>query len=128
MDQKALPTLRRNLNEFINADPVMVSFARPAQVQNVSTGGWVRGAVSTLNPQQFRLVPFKRRMSDSIQNTQDGPLRLADYILVGRYNVDVEVGDEFTHNGLLYNVTEIEPKTDNRATTDRVTIALAIRD
>lgn len=128
MEQKALRILRRNLDAFIKADPVDVIFTRPTQVQNVSTGGWIKGTPVTLPPQQFRFVPFKRRLSDQTQNTQDGPLRLGDYIIIGKYSVDVEIGDEFGYNARNYRVKDIEPKTDDRSLTDRVTVSLEVRD
>ena len=127
MERYALLTLRRNLAEFISVDPVNISLVRTPQVFNPSTGSWTKGSPVTLNPQQFRLVPFKRRLSDTTQNTQDGALNVADYTIVGRYNVDVEKGDEFAHNGLNYRVIDLEPKSDDRSQTDRVVAALEIR-
>src|SRR6266576_5544639 len=125
MDQQGLLILRRNLDAFIRADPVMVTFTRSTPVQTL-TGSHTKGNPTPINPQQFRFVPFKRRLSKSISNTQDGPLSLTEYVLVGRHNVDVQKGDEFSHNNRNYKVTEIEPRTDDRSTTDRVTIALEV--
>jgi len=127
VDRKGLMVMRRNLDAFIRSDPTMITLVRTAKVQT-SAGGWVKGTSTPIPAQQMRFVPFKRRMSDAVNNTQDGPLSLAEYILVGRYNVDVQKGDEFDYNGLHHSVTQIEPKTQDRAQTDRVTIALEIRD
>jgi hypothetical protein len=127
MDQQGLLILRRNLDAFIRADPVNVVFSRSTPVQTLA-GGHTKGVPTQLASQQFRFVPFKRRLSSSINNTQDGPLSVTEYVLVGRHNVDVQKGDEFFHNSRNYKVTEIEPRTDDRSTTDRVTIALEVRD
>lgn len=127
MDKRGLKILRRNLDAFIKADPIEVTLSRPTKV-DAGNGGWKPGIPVTLNPQQMRLVPFKRRVSDDVQNTQDGQLMLAPYILVGRYNIDVQKGDEFTHNDLSYRVHSIEPKSNDRTQTDRVTLVLEVRD
>lgn len=126
MEIGALPILRRNLSAFISADPVSIVLTRSTQVKTLA-GGTTKGMPVSLPPQQFRLVPFKRRLSNEIQNTQDGNLKLASYVLVGRYNVDVQRGDEFDHNGESYTVVDIEPKTNDRLNTDRVSCSLEIR-
>lgn len=127
MSKKGLLILRRNLDAFIKADPVMITFSRPVQV-STPAGGWKPGVPVTIPAQQLRFVPFKRRMSNDVQNTQDGPLQQGNYILVGRYNTDVKKGDEFSYNSLDYKVIQIEPKSDDRSQTDRVTIALEVRE
>lgn len=123
----ALLALRRNLDAFIRADPVTLVLQRPNKIQT-SAGGVITSDPAPLPPQQFRLAPFKRRQSNDIQNTQDGYLRLGEYVLVGRHNADVEKGDTFEYNNLIYRVREVEPRTDQRATTDRVSAALEVRD
>jgi len=127
MDKQGLKILRKNLDAFIKADPVQITLSRPTQV-DTGNGGWKPGIPLTLNPQQMRLVPFKRRVSDDVQNTQDGQLMLATYILVGRYNVDAQKGDEFSHNDVNYRIHSVEPKSNDRANTDRVTLVLEVRD
>ncbi len=117
---------RRNLDAFIRADPVTITFSRPTQV-NTGNGGWKPGTPTVLPPQQMRFVPFKRRLSDEIVNTQDGYQMYGEYVLVGRPNIDAEKGDEFDHNGLHYRVKDIEPKSDDRAQSDRVSLLLEVR-
>lgn len=118
---------RLNLDAFIKADPVDIVIKRSVVTQTLA-GGQIKGPPTSLPSQQMRLVPFKRRVNKDVQNTQDGLLRVADYILVGRWNIDVQKGDEFSHGGLNYKVCDLEPKTLDRTGTDRVVCTLEVRD
>ena len=124
MDLKALPLLRRNVDAFIKADPVELVLNRVQRVPTAA-GGYTEETYDT-PPQQFRLVPFKRRLTNQEANTQDGPIPHLDYVLVGRYNVDVEKGDFFDLNGDRWRVVGVEPNTDRRSRTDRVSAQLEV--
>lgn len=124
MDKRALLMLRRNINAFIKADPVELSLNR---IQKVDTpaGGWTEESYD-IPPQEFRLVPFKRRLTNQEANTQDGPIPHLSYSIVGRYNVDIEKGDFFDLNGDRWRVVGVEPNTDRRDRTDRVVAQLEV--
>lgn len=127
MDRTGLKILRLNLDAFIRADPVMITLSRPNKVAT-DNGSWTYGTPTPVDPQQMRLVPFKRRVSDDVKDTDDGQNKLANYILTCHYNVDAQPGDEFSHNNVNYRVRDIEPKTNDRTSTDRVTLILEVRD
>lgn len=120
MDIKALPLLRKNLDSFIRADPVNISLVR-SRKQKTPAGGYIKEAAITLNPQQFRLVPFQRRLFEFTNPGQvSGYVPNLRYALIGRWNVDILRDDEFDYNGDHYKVVSVEPKTNARSTTDRV--------
>jgi hypothetical protein len=119
LDLKALPMLRKNLDAFIRADPLMISLARSVKIQT-DAGGWVKGPPVILAPQQFRIGWFTRRLSKSVNNTAEGYISVQSYIIIGRWDVDLLRDDEFDYQGNHYIVDEVEPKTDDRTHTDRV--------
>lgn len=125
MDKRALPILRRNVAAFIKADPVVLELSRVNRVETPA-GGWTEGEPDVLPPQEFRLVPFKRRLTLQTANTQDGPIPHLSYTLVGRHNVDVERGDFFDLNGDRWRVVGVEPNTDRRDRTDRVVAEIEV--
>lgn len=125
MDRKALPILRRNVSAFIKADPVTIELQRVTR-ESTPAGGWVEGDAEPVPPQEFRLVPFKRRLTQQTVNTQDGPIPHLDYVLVGRHDVDVERGDFFDLNDDRWRVVGVEPNTDRRSRTDRVTAHIEV--
>lgn len=125
LDLKAMPTLRQNLKEFINADPIDIVLTRPT-LTATAAGGFIRGEPTVLTRQRFRLVPFKRRLSSTQSTTQMGNVSVLEYVLVGRWNANIRRDDEFTMNGDNYRVVSIEPKADDRYKTDRVVVQVEI--
>lgn len=108
------------MDAYIKSDPLEVTFTRTMKLETES-GAWVEVPPTTLDPQQFRLVPMKRRLYDYTNRTaQDGDIPIMQYTLVGRYNVDILRDDTFVHNGDKYKVISVEPKTNDRTRTDRV--------
>lgn len=125
LDLKALPTLRANMREFINADPISITIQRPSLLKQ--NGGWIRGNPVTLNPQRVRMTTFKRRLSHFAQDTVSGTTPVLGYVLTGFWNCDIRRNDEFDYNGDHYIVVSTEPKTDDRTRTDRVVIEVMIQ-
>lgn len=126
LDLKAMPTLRANMLEFIKSDPIYIIFSRPTLTET-NAGGWVRGQPTTLTRQIFRLVPFKRRLSNMQITTTSGNTAKEEYVLVGLWNANVRRDDEFDYNGDHYRVVSIEPKSDDRSRTDRIMVQIEIQ-
>jgi hypothetical protein len=124
MDVRAMPMLRRNVDAFIKADPVTISLQRVVRV-DTPAGAWTEEFYE-LPPQEFRLVPFKRRLTSQESNTQDGAIPHLSYSIVGRYTVDIAKGDIFDLNGDRWRVVGVEPNTDRRSRTDRVVAELEV--
>jgi len=127
MNATQLRMQRTVMAEYINADPVTISFRRYPKLDD-GAGGWIKGPVQNVAPQVMRLVPYKRRLTNLTDHTADGDIPNVQYSLVATIDVDVQRWDEFTLNGAEYKVMGVEPKTQNRAISDRVTILIEIRD
>lgn len=126
LDVYATRILRKNLDAFIRADPVMITLIR-WQLIKTNTGSWKKNnAASNLEPQQFRLVTFKRRLFDFTSTGEMGYVPTLSYTLVGRHTCDILRDDEFYHNDDHYTVVSIEPKSDDRSQTDRVVAQLKL--
>lgn len=118
-DRKALPILRKNIDAFIRADPVELVLFRQFRVKT-EANGWILGDPVPLDPQQFRVTWFTRRLSRSLVHTAQGKIPIGSYVLVGRWNADMMAGDEFEYNNDHYKIEEIEAQSNDRAHTDRV--------
>lgn len=103
-------TDRQQVQEFIAAEPAVIALNRKPRV-STAAGGYTEGDETTLDPQQFRLVPFKRRLTHGAASGSGGEGRVASlpYVLVGAHDADVQIGDYFSYNGLDYEVLSIEP-------------------
>lgn len=127
LDLKGLPVFRKNLDAFIRADPIKVALSRQTKVES-DAGGFIKGPAQTLELQEFRLVPFKRRLYDYTMNSSSGRIPMEQFALVGRFNVDIERDDEFTIGKNRYRVKSIEPQTnEDRTKTDRVVAMLEVQ-
>lgn len=127
MDRKALPLLRKNLKEFIKADPREITLQRVEKVPT-DNGSWIEGDPEEIDPQIFRIVPMKRRLSNLEVDTQDGDIPLADFVLVGFWNADCQADDEFDLNGDKYKVVQVEPKiNEDRSKADRLVVQVTMR-
>jgi hypothetical protein len=126
MDQRAMPVLRRLLKEFVKADPREVIVSRPTKIES-DNGSWTEGDPEVLDPQIFRLVPMKRRLSGLEVDTQDGHLQVEDWVLVGAVDTDIMQDDEFDLNGDHFKVVRVEPKVNDRAKADRVVVQVTMQ-
>lgn len=98
---------RRQIDAMIKADPFMVSLRRRPRVKGPD-GAWTWGVEQLLAPQQGRLIPFKRRMTEFLQNTEFGDVPDLPYVLLGRHDFDLQRGDRFTYNGQEFEVQTID--------------------
>lgn len=112
---------RRQIDAMIRADAVMVTFLRREKV-DTGDGGWRWGELAPLPaPQQIALIPFKRRMTEFLKNTELGEVSDLPYVLLGRYNLNVRKHDRFVISGQEYEVKTIdmgEPEVKTAAQVD----------
>jgi hypothetical protein len=106
---------RRQINELIRRDLVVLSFHRRPKI-DLHGGGWRWGPELTLQPQELALIPFKRRMTDFLLNTELGHLPDLPYVFLGRWDLDVAKDDWFTWGGDKFVVKTIDFKTEIRVT------------
>lgn len=110
MSQAELILHRRNLDYFINTDYVMVSFNREAQTSD-SMGGRLRNVDTIIAPQKVRVIPARSRSSSMVYTLPTGEtLSSKDSLLLGRYDLDVEMKDWFVYEGNAFQVTFVRPE------------------
>lgn len=104
---------RRQVAAIIAADPIDVVFHRREKVE-VHGGGWKWGPETPLPPQTIALIPFKRRMTDFLVNTELGNVPNLPYVLLGRWDLDIRADDWFTYGSDRMEVKTIDFKTEVR--------------
>jgi hypothetical protein len=128
MDATMADALRKVMAAFIRADGHSITLQRPT-FSTTGTGGYIKGSFAPVLPAQtFRLVPYRRRLTDLTTPQADGEIPTIPYVLVGVYNSNIQRMDEFTLNGAYYRIQGIEPGTNIRSTTDRVVAQLIALD
>lgn len=127
MDATMTRYLRKVMAVFIAADGRMVVMNRP-EFSTTETGGYVKGNYVPLPPQLFRLVPYRRRLTDLTTPQADGEIPTIPYTLVGLHNSNIQRMDEFELDGVFYRVQGLEPHTNDRVHTDRVVAQLIALD
>lgn len=127
MDSTMTPYLRKVMGEFIKADGRQIVLHRPA-FSKTETGGYLKGSFQDLPPQLFRLIMYRRRLTDLTTPKADGEVPTLPYVLIGVYNSNIQRMDEFTLDGAYYRVQGIEPHTNDRVHTDRVVAQLIALD
>lgn len=103
---------RRQIAQFIREDPTSIRLVRREKIE--LNGGWKWGPEVTLPEQITRIVPAKRRYGDATTNTEAGQVVNWPYILLGRYDMDIQEGDTFTYQGERFQVKSIEQDRDER--------------
>jgi hypothetical protein len=108
MNRSELIMRRVNVREFINADPISLVISRAAvPIQNTGTGGYTQGLPSDLDPQKARIVLNKRRYNPGIVNAEAGDIPHTDYLLIGKYSLDIQEEDQFFWKGEKYKIVGI---------------------
>lgn len=118
MDATMTSALRKVMAEFIRVDGRSITIHRP-EFSRTATGGYAKGNYTQLPPQIFRLVMYKRRLTDLTTSKAEGEIPVLPYVLVGYYNSNIQRMDEFSLDGVFYRVQGIEPHTAVETYTDR---------
>lgn len=126
MDAKMAPFLRKVMAAFIEADGREITLMRP-EFTKTPTGGYAKGNFQARPPQVFRLVMYRRRLTDLTTPKADGEVPTLPYVLVGAFGSDVERMDEFTLDGVYYRIQGLEPHTTTPYS-DRVVAQLIALD
>lgn len=109
MNWVELQMRRRNVLEFIKADPIDLVLIREAEVVKTEAGGFVRApdGPTTLDSQLARIVQNRRRYNNGIVNAEAGDIPHTDYLLIGMHTLDVKVDDTFFWQAEMYKITGI---------------------
>lgn len=102
--------VQRNLTDwFINANPLQLALI-PETKTRTAAGAQVPGEGTPRAVQTFRLVALTSQRVPI--ETEDGKERLHDFMLIGKYDAVVKVGDHWTDaQNARHEVIMIEPKT-----------------
>jgi hypothetical protein len=104
---------RRQIQALIKADPEKVIIYRSSRV-SAPGGGWRQGPLTPLPEQEITLIPFKRRMTEFLVNSELGDLPDLPYIMVGYHHLDVQRDDQFTWRGDTFVVKTVDIKEEVR--------------
>lgn len=87
----------------------MISLTRSTPKVKTAAGGKVKGVPENLDPQLFRVTSMKRRVTQSQSNIVEGSVTVSSYVLVGRWDADVQKNDVFVLDSGRYKVESVEP-------------------
>lgn len=104
---------RRQIAALIKADPVNIVLKRKLKI-DVPGGGWRWGPETTLRPQTVTLVPFKRRLTEFLVNTELGDVPDLPYTIIGYPNLDIQKDDVFDWEGDTFIVRTLDIKEEVR--------------
>lgn len=113
LSQVELIMARRQIAALINADPVSITLMRREKLPTPG-GGWRWGPETPLPPQTVTLVPFKRRMTEFLINTELGDIPDLPYTIVGPPTLNIMKDDIFTWEGDQFIVQELDIKVEVR--------------
>lgn len=100
---------RRQIEALIKSDGEMIAFKRTGEVEQTD-GSFLPGSPMTLDPQLVLVIPFLRRLPIGISISDFGEIPNSSKILVGRYNVDIQVNDTFFWKDQNFSVAELDMK------------------
>lgn len=107
MDPLELRVHRLNSEAFINADPVSLVLHR-GTVERTASGGYRRNNPQPLaDAQTFRLIPASGNVgSGKVEEikTSTGRLSAPTYVILGKWDCNLEQWDTFLLNGTWYEV------------------------
>lgn len=110
----ALKVLRKQTKWFIDDDPFEITLTPRSQSTRVAGGGFVKSNGTPRAPQIVKLVYAGSARGASgqegIQVTSDGVERRYDYVIVGEWDMEIEVGDHWLDpRGNRCEVTSLIP-------------------
>lgn len=99
---------RLQIDAMIKADPIDVVIRRYSVVKLPDGGTRKNPTPTVLVSQKARLIPFKRRMTEFLNNTELGDVPDLPYVLLGYWDMDLKRGDLFTYNGDEFEVKTLD--------------------
>lgn len=92
---------------FIEQDPTVITLI-PVEMVDMASGGTKPVDKTPRAPQIFKMI-WQGGNSTGINTTADGQNRQFDFIMVGEYDAEVEIGDHWTDGSQEYYVDGLEP-------------------
>lgn len=101
---------RVNTTAFIAAEPLTISLQTRGR-ERTPSGAYAAPAASERPPQTFKLIMQSPAGGSIEQRTEDGTERQVDYILLGEWDAEVEVGDYWDDEfGQRWEVVAMVPR------------------
>lgn len=101
-----LSYLRLTTKQYISDDPTVIELQRQTKV--VKPGGGHDYPKIPVDAQVFRFI--NQDITSGVSyGVDDGAARRFTYVLVGKYNADVQINDTWTANSIQYKVDAIIP-------------------
>ncbi len=108
MNPVELKMQRKQVDAWRDARPTKLILTRYSKTRD-GAGGWIENDPRQLDPQIFRIVVFKRRLTQFMDNIEEGEVANLNYTLVGLPDADIEKGDSFVYDGNVYKITAVDP-------------------
>jgi hypothetical protein len=100
---------RKNTKAFIAADPVVVTLQTRTPVRS-AIGGWITEEGEPRAPQTFKLIMQSPAGGSLEQRTEDGTEREVDFILLGLWDAEIDIGDWWEdENDNIWEVRALVP-------------------
>lgn len=96
---------RKGTERFINADPTQITLT--PSTETWSGGTKVFGSATPRAPQSFKVIWSGSQ--DGIVINSEGKTRRFDFIIVGKYDAAVEIGDHWNLNDQHFQVEWVAP-------------------
>lgn len=109
MDAFELKVNRKQTAAFIAEDPVRLTLTHPATRTPDGAGGYTTTPGGPADPQDFRLIIQGGNVaSRNIDGAQIKPA----YVMIGKHDADVKIGDTFTFNNRNYEIKYVRENRD----------------
>lgn len=100
---------RQNTEEFINSNPMPIVLTRRGNTRTV-TGAYEHPDGRLLPTQLFKLIMVSPSGGSIEQRSDDGTERRIDFVLLGNYDADVQIGDYWHDDtGQRWEVVSLVP-------------------
>jgi len=110
--QRGLSALRKQTDLFIADDPTDIVLKQGKRTATeTASGGMVYGDDVARDSQTFKLINSGGDF-DGVVDTGDGKVRRFNYVILGKYNAEVDIGDWWEDGGTRYEVTAALVKND----------------
>lgn len=101
MPKQGRNVLREQTEQFIEQNPIDLVLVRHAKVPDGAGG--TRSVDTTLEPQRVRIVGQRTAVSVE-RRTVSGVVVSPEQVVVGEWDLDIQRGDTFRHQGVLMEV------------------------
>lgn len=108
MDTLELELHRENTLAFIAYRPSTITLIPKTVRVRTASGGWTDADAPPRQPQTFRIIEQGARNQPPVIRTQDGKVRIVDFMLLGAFDATVEIDDSWTaSDGRVWEIGDV---------------------